>query len=303
VAGYFDRFLTRWPKVEDLAAASLDEVLHQWQGLGYYARARNLHQCAKRVTEDFAGRFPQTEAGLRELPGIGAYTAAAIAAIAFDQRAAVMDGNVERVMARLFGIETALPDAKPALYAKADELTPSARPGDYAQAVMDLGATICTPRQPRCMLCPWRRHCSAYESGNPESLPRRREKPQRPNRYGVAFWLVRDDGAVLLRRRAEKGLLGGLIEVPSTEWQGTPSTDLDAVARSSPVPALQWQILPGSVGHTFTHFHLELSVLAGSVSGRPDGLWVKPSQFGDHALPTVMKKVTKFAIAGLAQIR
>jgi len=298
VGPYYGAFTAKWPRVEDLAAASLDEVLHAWQGLGYYARARNLHACAKMVAQHLGGRFPETEPGLRELPGVGAYTAAAIAAIAFDRRATVVDGNVERVMARLFAVETPLPDAKPLLRAHAESLTPAHRAGDYAQAVMDLGATICTPRKPRCMLCPWERACLARAAGDPERLPMKRAKAERPVRLGVAFWLVKPDGAILLRRRAESGLLGGLMEIPSTPWRE--AAWIPSEARTlSPVPAHDWRIVPGSVGHTFTHFHLEMAILAGHAAVDAPGLWVRPDRLGDHALPTLMKKVVKWAMAGL----
>src|SRR5580704_7645564 len=200
VAPYFDRFVARWPTVSSLAAAALDEVLHQWQGLGYYARARNLHACAREVAERHGGRFPDDVAGLRALPGIGDYTAAAIAAIAFDRQEAAVDGNVERVVARLFAVREAMPAAKPRLRALARELVPALRAGDFAQAMMDLGATICAPRRPRCVLCPWRDPCAARESGFAEELPARAEKPERPLRHGIVFWLQRPDGAVLLRR-------------------------------------------------------------------------------------------------------
>ena len=301
VGPYWQAFRQRWPRVEDLAAASLDEVLHLWQGLGYYARARNLHACAKAVAALPGARFPETEAGLRGLPGIGAYTAAAVAAIAFDEPATVLDGNIERVMARLFKVETPLPEAKPALRALAETLTPHRRPGDYAQAVMDLGATICTPRKPRCLLCPWRQACIAYRDGDPEGLPMKRAKPERPIRRGVGFWLVRPDGSVLLRRRAESGLLGGMMEIPSTPWRETPWDETEAAALA-PVKPRSWRALPGLVGHTFTHFHLEMAVLVGRVDAVATGtlgVWLKPDRFGEQALPTVMKKVAKHAIAGL----
>ena len=216
VGPYFDSFLARWPSVGDLAAAELDDVLHAWQGLGYYARARNLHRCARHVAGELGGKFPNDEAGLRLLPGIGAYTAAAIAAIAFGRRAVVVDGNVERVIARMFAVREPLPGSKGKLYELADRLTPESRAGDYAQAVMDLGATVCTPRGPKCLLCPWKQACAGRDEA--EGLPRRAPKPERPTRRGIAFWITRPDGACLLRRRPEKGLLGGMIEVPSTEW-------------------------------------------------------------------------------------
>jgi A/G-specific adenine glycosylase len=213
----------------------------------------------------------------------------------------VLDGNVERVMARLFQVEQPLPDAKPTLREHAERLTPDRRPGDYAQAVMDLGATICTPRKPRCLLCPWRAACAAYRAGDPERLPLKREKPERPIRRGVGFWLIRPDGSVLLRRRAESGLLGGMMEIPSTPWREAP-WDEDEAAALAPVKPRSWRALPGLVGHTFTHFHLELAVLVGRVDPVATGtlgIWLKPDHFGEQALPTVMKKVARHALAGL----
>jgi A/G-specific adenine glycosylase len=302
VGPYYRDFLSRWPTVGDLAAADIDQVLHAWQGLGYYARARNLHACAKAVVERHGGIFPDTEAGLTTLPGIGAYTAAAIAAIAFDRQATVLDGNVERVMARLHRVEVPLPDAKPILRAHAADLTPARRPGDYAQAVMDLGATVCTPRKPRCMLCPWERACVAHRAGDAERLPLKRAKPARPTRHGVAFWMLRDDGAILIRKRAAEGLLGGLMEIPSTPWVETPWAATAALAHAP--DGMDWRLLDGSVGHTFTHFHLELAVLVGRGSGLVgEGVWVHPDHLKDHALPTVMKKLVKHALAGLKPSR
>ena len=196
VGPYFERFLARWPDVRSLAAAPLDDVLTAWAGLGYYARARNLHACARQVAESLGGRFPDNESDLRALPGIGAYTAAAIAAIAFDRKATVVDGNVERVVARLFALETPLPKAKKPLHALAESLTPDRRPGDYAQAMMDLGATLCLPRRPKCPLCPLQETCLARRAGLAEALPRRSPKPERPTRRGIAFWLTDRAGAV-----------------------------------------------------------------------------------------------------------
>ena len=299
VQGYFDAFMARWPTVTDLAAASLDEVLHAWQGLGYYARARNLHACAKAVARDHGGVFPDTEATLRLLPGIGAYTAAAIAAIAFDRPATVVDGNVERVMARLFRVETPLPDGKQRLRDLAAVLTPTARPGDYAQAVMDLGATICSPRKPRCPLCPWASACNGLAQGDAETYPRKRAKAERPTRYGTVFWLERPDGTVMLRRRIESGLLGGLLEVPSTPWLEQPGIPATAYG-ASPLQPSTWEAIPGTVIHVFTHFRLVLTILAGRVSPdavAPDALWIKPRDFPDHALPTLMKKVARHRLA------
>ena len=293
---YFEAFVARWPDVASLAAASLDEVLHAWQGLGYYARARNLHRCAQQVAGGLGGEFPADEAGLRALPGIGAYTAAAIAAIAFGRPAVVVDGNVERVMARLHAIEEPLPGAKPILRQCAARLTNAARPGDYAQAVMDLGATVCTPRRPRCEVCPWSPGCLARARGSQSQLPRRTPKAARPVRRGVVFLATDGQGAVLLRRRAERGLLGGMMELPSTEWRAEPWPFGEAVDLA-PVEAA-WRKIPGSVRHTFTHFHLELSVLAGTASGAPgEGLWCPPDRLSEHALPSLMKKVLRHALA------
>jgi A/G-specific adenine glycosylase len=295
VAPYFATFLARWPDVEALAGADLDAVLHAWQGLGYYARARNLHACARAVVARHDGRFPADEAALRALPGIGAYTAAAIAAIAFDRKATAMDGNVERVIARLRAVTTPLPDAKPELHRLAAALTPVHRAGDYAQALMDLGATICTRHKPKCVLCPWREPCRARRRGIAESLPARRAKAARPLRRGMAFWATRGDGAVLLRRRPDSGLLGGMMEVPSTEWRAEPWTLADA-REAAPVSA-RWRVLPGIVRHGFTHFELEITVLAGTVRrAGGDGVWVALDRLGEHALPTLMKKVVTHAM-------
>ena len=298
VGAYFDRFMARWPDLRALAAASLDEVLHAWQGLGYYARARNLHACARAVVERHGGEFPDSEAALRALPGIGDYTAAAVAAIAFDRVATPVDGNIERVIARLFAHTEPLPEAKPALRKLAASLTPEERAGDYAQAVMDLGATICTPKKPKCILCPWREACRGRAEGIAERLPARRAKAEKPLRRGVAFWAVRPDGAVLLRRRPEKGLLGGMMEVPSTLWREAPWSEEEAKA-AAPVPA-KWRLLPDVVRHSFTHFHLELAVLAGEVRAgfSKGGQWVKLDELGAQALPTLMKKVVAHARGG-----
>jgi A/G-specific adenine glycosylase len=305
VRGHFARFLKRWPTVHDRGAATLDEVLHAWQGLGYYARARNMHRCAGIVSTELDGRFPDDEDALRQLPGIGPYTAAAIAAIAFDRPATVVDGNVERVVARLFGVTTPLPAARRELTDLAAGLTPRRRPGDYAQAMMDLGAMICSPRRPACALCPVVGECAAYAAGDPEALPRRAPKPDRPTRRGVAFWTVRADGSVLLRRRPEKGLLGGMMEVPSTDWREAGWT-VAAALPTAPV-ASEWRALPGVVRHSFTHFHLELTVLAARVANgdgdREGGVWARLDRLGDYALPTLMKKVVDHALTETAQAK
>ena len=214
VKPYFDAFIARWPDVAALATAPREEVMKTWAGLGYYARARNLHACAEAVMRDHGGRFPETAAGLKALPGIGEYTAAAVAAIAFDEPVAVVDGNIERVIARLFAIDTPLPAAKKEIRARQQEMTPQARAGDYAQAMMDLGAAICTPKRPACALCPLVEACVAHARGEEETYPVKAEKAVRPTRHGLAFVAIRADGAVLLRRRPDKGLLGGMAEVP-----------------------------------------------------------------------------------------
>lgn len=304
VAPYFRDFLSRWPTVGDLAAAPLDSVLQAWAGLGYYARARNLHACARKLTEEHGGRFPDSEAALRELPGIGAYTAAAIAAIAFDRPAIAVDGNVERVMARLHAVETPLPAAKPALKRLAGALVSPQRPGDVTQALMDLGATVCTPRKPKCLVCPWTAGCAAYRLGRAEALPARSPKAGRPIRRGIAFFATDPSGAVLLRQRPPEGLLGAMMEVPSTPWvEGTVLPCLDAVIPLAPVAA-SWRLLPGRVTHTFTHFHLELGVAVGrcrSAALDPaPGIWVPVDRLGDQALPTVMRKIVRHALAHAA---
>jgi A/G-specific adenine glycosylase len=298
VAPYFDRFMARWPDVSALAAASLDEVLQLWQGLGYYARARNLHACARAVVARHGGVFPDNASALRSLPGIGDYTAAAIAAIAFDRREAAIDGNVERVVARLYAVDEPSPAAKRRLRTLAAALVPERRAGDFAQALMDLGATICTPRRPRCVLCPWRACCTAAASGLAEELPARPIKPERPQRYGIAFWLTRPDGAVLLRRRSERGLLGGMIEIPSTPWSAAPWRLAEAVPVAP--AAVDWTVLPGTVRHGFTHFQLELGVAAGKTDDPGDALWSPIERLGEHALPTLMKKVVRHALSVLA---
>lgn len=296
VAPYFARFMALWPRIEALAAADLDAVLHAWQGLGYYARARNMHACARAVAAG-GGRFPESEEELRRLPGIGAYTAAAIAAIAFGRAAVPVDGNVVRVLARLHAIEEPLPAARTPIEAKARSLAHERRAGDFAQALMDLGATVCTPRQPRCPVCPWRERCAGFATGQPETYPRKAAKKDRPIRHAAAFWIERADGAVLLRRRPATGLLGGMMEVPSTDWRERPWSTEEAKA-GAPV-STRWVRLAGGVGHTFTHFHLQVVVLAGlwTAGAAPEGIWVRPDRLGEHALPTLMKKIAAHAVA------
>ena len=297
VKAYFEKFVSHWPTVEALAAAPLDDVLKAWAGLGYYARARNLHACAKEVVIRFAGKFPETEPELRSLPGIGPYTAGAIAAIAFGKRHAAVDGNVERVIARLYAIETPLPDSKPEITQKTQALVPEARAGDFAQGLMDLGATICTPKSPDCQICPWAEHCAGRKRGIAASLPRKRPRKPVPLRRGVAFWIERGDGAVLLRRRPEKGLLGGMMEVPSTAWSETVSHP----EAQAPLAA-GWANVPGLVTHTFTHFHLELRVMKsvriidGLLRDDGDYRWTLRAGLAGEALPTVMRKIVAHAL-------
>jgi A/G-specific adenine glycosylase len=296
VAGYFRAFTERWPTVHDLAATDLDAVLTAWAGLGYYARARNLHRCAQVVSRDLDGRFPEEEAALLALPGVGAYTAAAIAAIAFDRRATAVDGNIERVVSRLFALTDPLPGAKAKLKAHAATLVPDDRPGDHTQAMMDLGATVCTPRKPRCVLCPVVADCRARVAGIAEDLPAKAAKPVRPLRRGTAFWTLNPAGDVLLRRRPETGLLGGMMEVPSSDWRA--EAPADALA-GAPVRT-DWRPLPGLVRHGFTHFELELTVVTGRAGpdwAAADGIWVSPDRLSDHAIPTVMRKVVRHALA------
>ena len=305
VQPYFRKFLGRWPDVEALASADLDELLSEWAGLGYYSRARNLHRCARLITDEHGGRFPESEAALLQLPGIGPYTAAAIAAIAFDSPAAVVDGNVERVIARLFAVETPLESAKPVFRHLTAELVPRKRPGDFAQAMMDLGATICTVRKPACGHCPLGRHCQARAAGTVELLPVRAPRRAKPVRAGLAFVAMQGD-RVLLRKRAARGLLGGMMEVPSSGWSDDDWQNARAGKRlREPIPG-DWRQLPGNVRHTFTHFHLELAVYLLNLDSQekpgldafPDGWrWVERCDLEAQALPSLMRKVLAHALA------
>lgn len=287
----YARFLSRWPTVEALAAAPLDDVLGEWAGLGYYARARNLHKCAQAVVREHGGKFPGTEEGLRGLPGVGAYTAAAVAAIAFDRPAVVVDGNVERVVARLFAVETPLPNAKPALREAMAAITPKTRAGDFAQAMMDLGASVCSPRAPKCAGCPLAGFCQASKRGAAEAFPIRRPKSEKPARKGAAFALFDAEGRVLLERRETKGLLGGMLGLPGTAWSEHSDADVMSFA---PMRA-QWTNA-GAIRHTFTHFHLDLDVYAAETRRSPGAgeIWAPP---GEARLPTVMRKALERALA------
>jgi A/G-specific adenine glycosylase len=307
VGPYYMRFLQRWPTITDLAAERLEEVLKLWAGLGYYARARNLHACARAILERHGGSFPQTEAELLCLPGIGAYTAAAIAAIAFDRKATPVDGNIERVVTRLFAIEEPLPGAKPIIRAHAAMLTPDARPGDFAQAMMDLGATICTPKKPACALCPWSEPCIARRRGDQETFPRKTPKAEGRLRRGAAFVVTRKDGALLVRTRPDKGLLAKMTEVPTTPW--THDFDESEALKHAPLPnpppqggrkhTFVWHRVPGVVSHVFTHFPLELAVYRARVTATarvPQGMrWIAAHEIEGEAFPNLMRKVIAHA--------
>lgn len=297
VKGYFWKFVEAWPTVEALAAAEQDAVMKAWAGLGYYSRARNLKRCADAVMVVHGGVFPDTEAGLRALPGIGAYTAAAVAAIAFGRPAAVVDGNVERVVSRLFAIARPVAESKAEIRRRVEGLVPAERPGDFAQAMMDLGATICTPKRPACMVCPVRADCAAFAAGDPECFPLKSVKAQRPVRRGAAFVAVRSDGAVLLRKRPPRGLLGGMAEVPGSAWSAR--SDGAATPDAAPFGA-EWAFA-GRIVHVFTHFALELDVFRTDMCGRdaPAGAWWSmPADLPHEALPTVMKKAIEAALPG-----
>ena len=300
VGPYYARFLARWPTVTALAEASLDDVLRTWAGLGYYARARNLHACARAVVERHGGEFPDDLEALRALPGIGDYTAAAVAAIAFDAAAVPVDGNVERVVTRLFAVEDELPAAKPKIKALATSLLPPQRSGDFAQSLMDLGASLCSPKKPACALCPWTDACAARALGTQEMFPRKAPKREGKLRRGAAFVAARADGCVLLRQRPDKGLLAKMTEVPGSDW----THDFDvAKARKAAPPlsaAVKWRRLPGVVNHVFTHFPLELTVFLAEVprgTRAPKGArWVKRADLAGEALPNVMRKVLAHAL-------
>jgi A/G-specific adenine glycosylase len=292
VAGYYRKFLDRWPTVEALADAPLDEVLAAWAGLGYYARARNLHKCAGVVANERGGVFPDTAAALRELPGVGAYTAGAIAAIAFDRCEAAMDANAERVVARLTAMDEPFPGGKKRLLAQGQALVPEKRAGDFAQALMDLGSAICTVKRPVCGNCPIATGCQGRAKGIAETLPVKAPKMERPLRRGAAFVAMNNEGAVLLRKRPEKGLLASMLEPPQTEWTKRFPTHDEALA-AAPFSA-NWRKLPGVVRHGFTHFELEVEVWV--ARGKGKGMWVPRENLADVALPTVMKKIIAHAL-------
>ena len=293
VGPYFEKFLSRWPDVTALGRASLDDVLRMWAGLGYYSRARNLHACAVAVLNDHGGVFPDTEEGLRALPGIGPYTAAAIAAIAFDRRTMPVDGNIERVVTRLYAIEAALPQAKPQIKAMAATLLGPSRAGDSAQALMDIGATICTPKKPACALCPLNDDCAGRARGDQETYPRKAPKKSGTLRRGAAFVVTRG-GELLVRSRPAKGLLGGMTEVPGSQWLAG-QADAAALAQAPELKGVtRWHRKTGVVTHVFTHFPLELVVYTANVPPRtraPEGMrWVPVATLDGEAFPNVMRK-------------
>lgn len=300
---YYQRFLRRWPTVHALAEAEREEVLGVWSGLGYYSRANNLHRCAEQIVEEFGGEFPNDEAQLRTLPGIGPYTAAAIVAIAFGGCATPVDGNIERVVSRLYGVETPLPKSKGELKRLAVGLTPEEQAGDFAQALMDLGATVCTPKRASCMICPLNSRCVAYKRGQQTILPHRPPKGERPIRRGIAFLALREDGNVLLRRRHGEGLLAGMIEVPSSKWSEE-WIGGDEAMQMAPIRT-NWWAVPGAVIHTFTHFRLELIVYRAVVpcdatltlwAEQERCRWVPRRNLEEQALPSIMRKVISHAL-------
>jgi A/G-specific adenine glycosylase len=296
VLPYFAAFSRRWPTVQALAAAPAEAVMAAWAGLGYYSRARNLVACARAVAARPDGAFPSSAAELERLPGIGAYTAAAIAAIAFDEPAPVVDGNVERVVARLFAVRQPLPGARPAIRAALAPLVPADRPGEFAEAMMDLGATICTPKRPACALCPLAAGCRARAVGAPQAYPVKAARRARPLRFGAAFVALSADGKVLLRRRPPRGLLGGMAEVPGTEWGDAPP----ARTPEPPLPGA-WSRLGAPVVHVFTHFELRLTVHAGRVAARtaapPGDWWARLDRLDEAGLPSLMRKAVEAALA------
>ena len=289
VAGYYRKFLSRWPNVEALATAPLDDVLTAWAGLGYYARARNLHKTARVIASELGGEFPKTMEGLRALPGVGAYTAGAIAAIAYDLPEAAMDANAERVIARLFAVQEPLPKAKEKIRVFGQSLVPQKRAGDFAQALMDLGSAICTPKRPACMSCPLSDDCDGRKLGIQETLPVKGAKVARPLKRGAAFVARDANGAVLLVRRPEKGLLGGMMQPPLGPWTEAFPSKAEAL-KQAPFKA-DWKKRTGIVRHGFTHFELEIEVYEAEIAKRPkfEGMWV--DDLSNAALPTVMRKI------------
>jgi A/G-specific adenine glycosylase len=294
VRRYYTKFLRLWPNLTALAAAEVEQVFTAWAGLGYYRRARLLHNCAVQVVTQHGGRFPADEAALKQLPGIGDYTAAAIAAIAFGQSANVVDGNVERIMARLYVLAQPLPQSKQQVRALAAALVPMRRGGDYAQALMDLGATVCTPRQPRCPECPWRQSCQAFAQGATAHYPVKTKKITKPVRHATVFWLTNAKGQVWVRRRPEAGLLPGMTEFPSTPW-GEEEVNVAATKFNGLKKQPQWRLLPGEIRHNFTHFTLYVKIVTAQVGKISDsGAWTDKDQLPGLALPSIMRKIAAY---------
>ncbi len=290
VLSYYLNFLHKWPTLTDLATATRQNVLQAWAGLGYYARARNLHACAQIVMEKYGGTFPKTEKELLKLPGIGHYTAAAIVAIAHGQPSVVVDGNVERVVSRIFQITQPIPLSRPTLRQLAAGLTPSKRPGDYAQAIMDLGSLVCTPRKPKCNVCPLHDICLANISGTPSDFPKRTPRKKKQRRYGVVYWIERRDGAISLRQRPENGIFGGMTEIPGSLWKASPLSR-HSIHAQAPIPA-DWKPHPGRVYHSFTHFDLELKIMTINSEVTPEGtFWCRKEEVKAQALPSLMHKI------------
>lgn len=297
VGPYFIKFISKWPTVKELAKAKLDDVLTAWAGLGYYARARNLHKCAQVVVAQHNGKFPAAREALLELPGIGPYTAAAISSIAFNQPAVAVDGNVERVVSRFFAIEETLPASKETLRTHAAQLAEgNVRPGDFTQAFMELGATICTPRKPKCGSCPWQKACKAHAQDIAEELPRKTPKTKNPIRYGKVFWIQKQSGKFLIEKRAAKGLYEGMFQLPTTEW-----TDSGKL-KSLPHPYgqhMRFKSLEATVRHTFTHFDLVLEIWAarpGKDFRTRTGKFISVAEIEDYALPSLMQKVMRLCL-------
>ncbi|MEM9329869.1 MAG: A/G-specific adenine glycosylase [Pseudomonadota bacterium] len=294
VKDYFLKFVDLWPTVSHLARADLEDVLKAWAGLGYYSRARNLKKCADTIVAEYEGNFPKSYDALKMLPGIGDYTASAIASIAFDQPVPVVDGNVERVMARHYEIREFFPGAKPKVRAMLEGILDPNKPGEFAQAMMDLGATICSPKRPACALCPINADCLAFQSGTPELYPFKQPKAEKPTRKGAAFVLKNKAGHIFLCKRPSHGLLAGMTQVPTTDWNS--NQDGGTEQDSAPLPAA-WQ-RRGTIRHTFTHFHLELTIWQAQIDHQIslDGWWCKAEDLGSEALPTVFKKVLSAAL-------
>jgi len=289
---YWHKFLKTWPSVADLAKAPRDDVLTAWAGLGYYARARNLHKCAQVVWDDYGGVFPLREAELLKLPGIGPYSAAAIASICYGEATNVVDGNVERVVSRIFCVETEMPKAKPEIRKLAAQLADPKQPGDYAQALMDLGAHICKPKNPKCGACPWRSECRACKSGTMENYPKRKPKTERPVRYGAVFF-IEDKGKIWLQQRPDKGLLGGMMELPGTEWTSL-KADITSLLAQAPVKS-NWQEVDAEVKHIFTHFTLYLTVFTAHAAMDTFEICADLDTLEEYALPSLMRKAIALA--------